>query len=41
MELLLMIATILGGLVCLDVTAIRFGADSRDRLGDDWSRRGS
>jgi hypothetical protein len=27
-----------GSLILLDVLAIRFGVDSRDPIGDDWSR---
>ena len=38
MELLTIIATILGILVLLDVAAVRKGADSRDRISDDWAR---
>lgn len=35
---LLAASAALGLLVVLDVLAIRFGADSRDSIGDDWSR---
>jgi hypothetical protein len=38
MELLTLIVTILGILALLDVTALRNGTDSRDRIGDDWAR---
>ena len=38
MELLTIIATVLGILVLIDVSALRAGADSRDRIGDDWAR---
>ena len=39
MEALAIIATILGILWLVDITAIKKGVDSRDRIGDDWSRR--
>jgi hypothetical protein len=39
MELLTIIATILGILLLVDVTAVHKGTDSRDRIGDDWTRR--
>ena len=39
MELLMTVATILGILLLVDVTAVNKGADSRDRIGDDWTRR--
>jgi hypothetical protein len=38
MELLTIIATILGILLLVDVTAVNKGTDSRDRIGDDWTR---
>jgi hypothetical protein len=38
MELLTIIATVLGILLLVDVTAISKGTDSRDRIGDDWAR---
>ena len=38
MELLTIIATVVGSLVLLDVAALLKGADSRDRIGDDWAR---
>jgi hypothetical protein len=38
MELLLVILTILGGLLVLDILAVTFGADSRDGMVDDWAR---
>jgi hypothetical protein len=38
MEFLTIFVTILGSLVLLDVAALRMGADSRDRIGDDWRR---
>jgi hypothetical protein len=28
----------LGSLIILDLLAIRFGADSREPIGDDWAR---
>jgi hypothetical protein len=39
MEVLAVIATILGILFLVDLTAISKGSDSRDRVGDDWARR--
>ena len=39
MEALAVIATILAILLLVDVTAINKGVDSRDRVGDDWTRR--
>ena len=39
MEGLAIIATILGILLLIDVTAVNKGVDSRDRVGDDWARR--
>ena len=38
MELLTIIATVLGILALLDASALRKGTDSRDRIGDDWAR---
>ncbi len=38
MELLTIIATVLGILLLLDVSALSKGTDSRDGIGDDWSR---
>jgi hypothetical protein len=38
MELLTMIITVLASLALLDVAALRWGSDSRDRIGDDWHR---
>ncbi len=38
MELLLILATVLVAIVLFDVLAISFGADSRESIGDDWSR---
>ena len=38
MELLTIIATVLGILGLIDVSAIRKGTDSRDGIGDDWAR---
>ena len=38
MELLLVIATILGILFLIDLAALDKGVDSRDRIGDDWAR---
>ena len=38
MDLLLIIAAILGGIVVLDILASAFGVDSRDSVGDDWGR---
>ena len=39
MEALAVIATILGILLLVDITAVHKGIDSRDRVGDDWTRR--
>jgi hypothetical protein len=39
MELLTIIATMLGILLLVDVAAVYKGADSRDQIGDDWTRR--
>ncbi len=39
MELLISIVTILAILGLVDAGAIRKGVDSRDRIGDDWTRR--
>jgi hypothetical protein len=39
MELVMMIATILGILLLFDVAAINKGVDTRDRIGDDWTRQ--
>jgi hypothetical protein len=39
MELLMTIATILGILLLIDVTAVHKGTDSRDGIGDEWTRR--
>jgi hypothetical protein len=38
MDVLLIIAIVLGGLVLFDALAMRFGVDSREGLGDDWAR---
>lgn len=38
MELFAIVAMILVALVLIDVTAVRKGTDSRDRIGDDWAR---
>lgn len=38
MELLSIIITVLASLVLLDIAALRWGSDSRDRIGDDWHR---
>ncbi len=38
MELLTIIISVLASLVLLDVAALRWGSDSRDRIGDDWHR---
>jgi hypothetical protein len=38
MELLTIIATLFGILLLVDVTAVNKGTDSRDRIGDDWTR---
>jgi hypothetical protein len=35
---LLAVLAVVGTLLLLDVLAIRFGADSRDRIDDDWIR---
>jgi hypothetical protein len=39
MELLAFIVTVLAILALIDAGAIRKGVDSRDRIGDDWTRR--
>lgn len=39
MELLTFIATIVAILALVDAGAITKGVDSRDRIGDDWTRR--
>jgi len=39
MELLTFIVTIVAILVLIDAGAIKKGVDSRDRIGDDWTRR--
>jgi hypothetical protein len=39
MELLTIIAMVLGILLLVDVSALSKGADTRDGIGDDWSRR--
>jgi hypothetical protein len=39
MELIVIVAIFLVGLVVLDVLAIAFGADSRDGMQDDWARQ--
>ena len=39
MELLTFIVTILAILALIDAGAVRKGVDSRDRIGDDWTRR--
>ena len=38
MDTLLTIVTVLVGLLAFGSLASIFGADSRDRLGDDWAR---
>ena len=38
MELFTILAMVLGSLLLLDVTSVRKGVDSRDRIGDDWAR---
>ena len=38
MELLTIIAMVLGILALVDVSALRKGTDSRDGIGDDWAR---
>jgi hypothetical protein len=35
---LLVVVGVMGSLVLLEVLAIWYGADSRDRMTDDWSR---
>jgi hypothetical protein len=40
MELILIVAILLGGLAVLDALAIAFGTDSRDGMQDDWARQG-
>jgi hypothetical protein len=39
MELLTFIVTIIAILALIDVGALKKGVDSRDRIGDDWTRR--
>jgi len=39
MELLTFIVTIVAILALVDAGAIRKGVDSRDSIGDDWTRR--
>ena len=39
MELLTFIVTIIAILALVDAGAIRKGVDSRDSIGDDWTRR--
>ena len=39
MELLTFIVTIVAILALVDAGAIRNGVDSRDSIGDDWTRR--
>ena len=39
MDLLIALTIIVLGLLILDVLAVTLGADSRDELGDDWTRR--
>jgi hypothetical protein len=38
MQLIVIVAIFLVGLVLLDLLAIAFGADSRDGIKDDWAR---
>ena len=38
MELLTIIATLIGILLLVDVAALTKGVDSRDGIGDDWAR---
>jgi hypothetical protein len=38
MELVTILATVLGSLVLLGGLAVTKGADSRDGIGDDWTR---
>ncbi len=38
MELLTIIAMVLGILALIDVSALHKGTDSRDGIGDDWAR---
>lgn len=39
MELLTIIATVAALFALIDLAAVHKGADSRDRIGDDWARR--
>lgn len=39
MELLTFIVTIVAILALIDAGALKKGVDSRDRIGDDWTRR--
>jgi hypothetical protein len=38
MELLMALLALIASLLAVDVTAVSFGADSRDSIGDDWAR---
>ena len=38
MELLTIVAAVLGILALVDISALRKGTDSRDGIGDDWAR---
>ena len=39
MELLTIIAVVAALFALIDISAVHKGADSRDRIGDDWARR--
>lgn len=38
MELLTIIAAVAALFALIDISAVHKGADSRDRIGDDWAR---
>jgi hypothetical protein len=38
MELLMALLALIASLLAVDVTAISFGAESRDSIGNDWTR---
>jgi hypothetical protein len=38
MDGLMVLVALVGGLLVFDALALRFGADSRESMGDDWAR---
>ena len=38
MELLIAFVALIASLLAVDVTSVSFGADSRDSIGNDWTR---